>query len=102
MNGGYIMVDCKGLDLTKGETPQTITGLFSDVTTAVRTGKAIVAHNCKWGTLSVTPISCFAIKIGGSWYCTSSTLQIVVAEDDTVTINNMAPAQNQAKKGSSK
>ena len=102
MNGGYIMIDCKGLDLTIGETPQTITGLFSDVTTAVGTGKSIVAHNCKWGTLNVTPISCFAIKIGGSWYCTASTLQIVVAEDDTVTINNMAPAQNAAKKGSGK
>ena len=33
MNGGYIMIDCTGLDLTKGSTEQTITGLYSKVKT---------------------------------------------------------------------
>lgn len=103
MVGGYVMVDCKGLDLTKGETPQTITGLYAEVTKAVKTGKEIIAHNCKWGDLDVTPIPVFAIKIEEDvWYCTSSTLQILVHANNSVTIVNMAPATNNAKKGSSK
>lgn len=30
MNGGYVMIDCIGLDLTKGSTEQTITGLMAE------------------------------------------------------------------------
>ena len=88
--GGYIMVDCTGLDLIKGSTPQTIEGLYQKVQDAMATGKEIVAINCKWGELDVTPISVFAIQIEtDAVYCTSSTLQIVVSDDDTVVINNM-------------
>lgn len=91
--GGYIMVDCAGLDLTLGSTPQTINGLYDRVQEAMESGKEIVAINCKWGTLPVTPISLFAIQIlEDTVYCTSSTLQIVVTDEDSVTINNMAPS----------
>ena len=36
MNGGYIMIDCKGLDLTSRE-EQTISGLYKDMVTAIKT-----------------------------------------------------------------
>lgn len=92
MNGGYIMVNCEGLDLLKGSTPQTITGLYAACQTAMKTGKLICAHNCTWGVLPVTPIPVFLIQINASEViCTSSTLQIIVASNDSVTINNMAP-----------
>lgn len=97
MNGGYIMIDCAGLDLTKGETPQTITGLHERVTEAVRTGKPIFANNCIWGAgKAVTPVQVFAIYFADieTWIVTASTLQIIVPKNDSVTIVNMAPSGN--------
>lgn len=91
MTGGYVMIDCTGLDLTKGTTQQTISGLYNQVESAVATGKELVAVNCIWGAgKPVTPISCFAIRIeANKWYVTASTLQIVVTKNDKVTINNL-------------
>ena len=97
MNGGYVVIDCTGLDLLKGSTPQTVTGLHERVTEAVRTGKPIFANNCIWGTgKPVSPIQVFAIYFSDieTWIVTSSTLQIVVPANDSVTIVNMAPSDN--------
>ena len=89
--GGYILVDCTGLDLTKGSTPQTITGIYEKVQKAMKTGKEIRACNCIWGTgLDVTPISVMAIQIDSTTViCTASTLQIIVTTSDVITINNL-------------
>lgn len=91
-NGGYVMVDCTGLDLIKGQTPQTVDGIYTRVENAVKTGKPIYACGCNWGGRKVSPIQVFVIYFDGVAYCTSSTLQIVIDNEDTVTINNMAPA----------
>lgn len=88
--GAYIGIDCKGLDLTKGSTEQTIAGIYEDVQTAMATGKPIVAYNCIWGTgKPVTPINVFAIQFDGEVIVTASTLQVIVGSNDHVTINNM-------------
>lgn len=94
MNGGYIMLDCKSLDLTKGITEQTISGLYHEVEQAVKTGKPIIAYNCIWG--NGVPMSPIAVMVTTAGYentliCTASTLQIIVTSSDVVTINNMAP-----------
>lgn len=90
MNGGYIMVNCEGLDLTKGTTPQTITGLYAACQAAMKTGKPICAYNCTWGVIPVTPIPVFLVQINETQVIgTSSTLQIIVGNNDSVTINNM-------------
>lgn len=89
-NGGYVMIDCKGMDLTKGSTEQAIAGIYADVQTAMETGKPIVAYNCIWGTgKPVTPINVFAIQFDGQVIVTASTLQVIVGSNDHVTINNM-------------
>lgn len=89
-NGGYVGIDCKGLDLTKGSTEQTIAGIYEDVQTAMETGKPIVAYNCIWGAgKPVTPINVFAIQFDGQVIVTSSTLQVVISSNDHITINNM-------------
>lgn len=89
-NGGYIGIDCKGLDLTKGPTEQTITGIYEDVQNAMATGKPIVAYNCIWGTgKPVTPINVFAIQFDRQVIVTSSTLQVIVGSNDHITISNM-------------
>lgn len=89
MNGGYVMIDCTGLDLTLGETPQTLTGIYARVQEAMRTGKALLACNANWNGAPVTPIYVFAIQFDGVVICTASTLQVNVAANDTITISNM-------------
>ena len=92
--GGYIMVDCTGLDLTKGSTPQTITGLYQKCLKAMATGKQIRACNCIWGEgLDVTPIDVLMLMQGDYAVATASTLQIWVSSSDVVTISNMAPGE---------
>lgn len=89
--GGYVMVDCEGLDLIKGSTPQTINGIYEKVQKAMKTGKEIRACNCTWGTgLDVTPISVMAIQIDATTViCTAATLQVIITSSDVITINNL-------------
>lgn len=92
MNGGFIQIDCTGLDLTKGATSQTVEGLYQRVKIAIGIGKPIMAYNAVWGLVgAVTPILVFAIDWGDYIICTASTLQVIINPDDTVTINNMVP-----------
>lgn len=92
-NGGYFMVNCEGLDLIKGATPQRIIGLYRACKTAMLSGKPIFACGANWDGKYVTPIQTFLIQISDDTIiATSSTLQIVITEGDVVTINNMAPA----------
>lgn len=94
MNGGYVMIDCTGLDLLLGDTPQTIPGLHARIAEAVKTGKALYANNCIWGEgKPVTPVQVFAIYFSDieTYIVTASTLQIIVPKNDSVTIVNMAP-----------
>lgn len=87
---GYIMVDCTGLDLTKGSTPQTITGLYQKCINACNTGKPIYCVNSVWGSDgAVTPIEVFIIQFDGYVIATASTLQVIVTSSDVVTIDNM-------------
>ena len=101
MKNGYVMIDCKGLDLTKGSTPQTVAGLHDRLTEAMKYGKPIIAFNMIWGEgKPVTPVQTFGIDFGDCIICTASTLQIIVTKDaiNNVTINNLAPAANRSAK----
>lgn len=92
--GGYSMVDCSGLDLTKGSTEQTITGLFKKVGKAIKGKRLILAENCNWGGKYMTPISCFALNYSDNLIiATASTLQIHITNEDVVTIVNLAPEE---------
>lgn len=91
MNGGYVLIDCKGMDLTKGSTEQTISGIFARVKEAEKTGKPIHAVNCVWGTNGrVSPINVMTMDASETLViCTASTLQIYVNNTDVVTIVSM-------------
>ena len=95
-NPGYIMINCKGLDLTKGSTPQTITGIYERMQDARTANKETLACHCVWGdTGPVTPISVLLTTPAGEGtiVATSSNLQIWVTSEDVVTIVNVAPAE---------
>ena len=88
MNGGYFMIDCKGLNLL-AESAQTISGLSAQCEKAIKMQKPVFANNVKWGTVPMTPIPVMINKDSGQIVCTSATLQIWVASNDSVTIVNM-------------
>ena len=90
MKGGYINIDCSGLDLTKGSTEQTILGLYQTVKSALQSNKPIFAYNADWGTNGITsPIQIFVVDMGVKLVCTTSTLQINITNQDKVTITNL-------------
>lgn len=94
MNGGYAMIDCTGLDLTKGSTPQTIDGLYDSLQVALEHGKPVIAYNCEWNENGVdrlmSPISVMVVQYSENLIvATASTLQVFVGSDDSVTINNL-------------
>ena len=90
---GYISIDCKGLNLL-AEEAQTISGLYNDIQAAIETGKPMYATNLVWGDVSaISPVQVFSVQWDGYVILTSSTLQVIVTTADSVTINNLAPAQ---------
>lgn len=89
MKGGYINIDCSGLDLTKGSTEQTITGLYQTVKSAFKANKPIFAYNTISGVNGVSPIQVFIVDFGTYFVCNTSTLQIKVTNQDKVTITNL-------------
>lgn len=88
---GYIIIDCKGLDLL-AESAQTISGLYQTIQDAIASGKPLYATNMNWGTVSpISPVQVFTVQFDGYVVCTASTLQVIVTSADSVTINNLAP-----------
>ena len=95
---GYISIDCKGLNLL-AEEAQTISGLYNDIQAAIETGKPMYATNLVWGDVSaISPVQVFSVQWDGYVILTSSTLQVIVTTADSVTINNLAPAQANTRK----
>lgn len=89
MNGGYIMIDCTGLDLIKGQTPQTITGIFNTVKNAMKTNKPMYCVNANWDGAFCSPIQVFAIEFDSYIIVTTSTLQVKITNEDVITITSM-------------
>ena len=92
MNGGYMMIDCKGLNLASSSA-QSIAGCWNMVKDAIAQNKPIVAYNCKYGTAPVSPVTCFG------WYLASdeivivgATLHIHVKDNNTATVLDVVPS----------
>ena len=92
MSGGYVMIDCKGLDLTSRE-EQTISGLYNDMITAIKSGKPLVAYNCVWGSNNdspMTPIPFFAQNWNTTMVVgTASILNITCTSADKVNVTSL-------------
>lgn len=92
MNGGYYMVDLKGLDLTSDST-QTISGLFNEMKKAIASGKPLVAYNAVWGANNdapLTPITFFAQQWSSTLVVgTASILNITCTNEDVVTVTDL-------------
>lgn len=96
VNGGYIMVDCTGIDLNT-DTKQTISGIFNKVATAFKSGKPVYCVNATFNISGTgNTVSPVAVMVNsdenGGYVATASTLQLWIDSDDGVTIVNMAPS----------
>ena len=99
MNGGYIIVDCSGIELNTAE-KQTIAGIRAQIDKAYKANKPVYAYNLTWNSLTATPIQIMLTVEDNNIIGTASTLQLIVDKADGVTINNMAPANRTAAKSS--
>lgn len=86
--GGYQIIDCGGLNLLGGSTPQSITGIYKRVESGLKSNKPIFAGNCKYGDgHPMTPICVMAQQESADTIvCTASILQIWITKEDSVTI----------------
>lgn len=89
MNGGYIMIDCKGMNLL-AQSSQTVTGLHARITEAVKTGKPVIACNCNYGAnIPLSPFAVMVSKDSTTYVCTASIYQFSVTSADAVTVTNL-------------
>lgn len=90
INGGYTMIDCKGLKLTETN-PQNIPGSWKAVQDAIATNKPIVAYNCVYATAPVSPVTCFGWALSATEIViVGATLHIHVKSDNTATVIDVA------------
>ena len=89
-NGGYIMVDCTGLNLAL-DTAQNISGIWDEAVKAMKQNKPIIAHGATYGTAPVSPVTAFG------WYISSTeivivgaTLHVHIKNDNTATVLDVA------------
>lgn len=95
---GYIMIDCKSMNLLAAEA-QTISGLYANCVEAMVSGKPIIAVNCEYGEgVSASPIAVMGIYEDTDIIFTSSILQIVVSSNDSVVIRSLVTPANSTKK----
>lgn len=92
MNGGYVMLDAAGIDLT-AQSAKTVSGMFAKCQEAFDTGKPVFAYNLEWGTDSnkaLSPLPVFLQKWSANLFvATCSILKVNVTNEDSVTIESL-------------
>lgn len=90
MKGGYINVDCTGLDLSSSD-PQTIDGIWDKAVEAMKVNKPIMAYGCDYNGAVMSPVECFG------WYIATdeivivgATLHVHIKDDDSCTVLDVA------------
>lgn len=84
MNGGYVMIDCTGLDL--GD-PGTVPGLYKQTKAAIATGKPIQLYNVVNGEQGFSPVPAFGgVESASSVFLSFTPVTIHISSGDAVTI----------------
>lgn len=92
LNGGYIMFDAEGVDLTSVST-QTKTGMFNKLKKVLEANKPVFAYNVNWGTGSnkyLTPLPVFIQQWSSTLIVlTCSILKVEVTNEDVITVTSL-------------
>lgn len=90
MNGGYILIDATGLNLSSSS-EQEIAGIWDKAVTALKVKKPIVVHGCTYGAALVSPVTCFGWYIGtDEIVIVGATLHVHIKDDDTAVVLDVA------------
>lgn len=89
MKGGYILVDCGGLELNDSST-QSITGLYKRAKAALASGKPAYACNCVMNDGACSPVSVAAWQEDeNTIIATGHVFRVTIESDDDVTVTNL-------------
>lgn len=91
MQGGYCMIDCEGLLLTKA-TNQTVAGIWNQVDSAYKSGKPVWAYNCGYNDGVLSPVPGMLLYEGGRYCFTSSILQVWISDTDVCKVESLLVA----------
>lgn len=84
MNGGYVMIDCTGLDLSN---PGKVNGLYARTKKAIETNKPIQLYWLRNNTQGFTPVPAFGgVESASSVFLSFFPVTIHIDNEDTVTI----------------
>lgn len=87
--GGYILVDCAGLELNDS-TEQEISGLYARAQAALKTGKPCYAVNCLMNDSYCSPVSVAAWQEDeDTIIATGHVFRVAIDSDDGVTVTNL-------------
>ena len=86
MNGGYVMINATGLDLSESD-PQEIAGSWDQAQKALALEKPMVFCGAAYGDAPVSPVPGFGWRISATEIVlVGATLHIHVKNDDTCTV----------------
>ena len=90
MTGGYYMLDGLGIELTGN--PKKYDGAWDAAVEALKSDKPIIGYNTLLSTAPVSPVPVFGWYLSTTRIClVGATLHILIDNDDTVTIQDVAP-----------
>lgn len=88
MNGGYVMFDCRGLDLSSAS-EQKKDGIYADALRAVQLNKPVSAYNCNYDGADFTPVPVACHMAGDTIIASFGTLQVFITTADVCTVQNL-------------
>lgn len=96
MNGGYVMLDATGVDLS-ADAKKTVTGLHAKIKKAIESEKPIVFYGIVNDTAKLAPVFATVEPSSTSYVVTINATTATVDSSDGVTIASLIPAPTNSK-----
>ena len=87
-NGGYVMFDCRGLDLSS-DAEQSKPGIYADALKAIALNKPIYAINCNYGGKPFSPVPVTVHVDSGTVIASTNVLQVFITSVDKATVSSL-------------
>jgi len=87
-NGGYVMFDCCGLDLSS-DAEQSKPGIYADALKAIALNKPIYAINCTYGGKPSSPVPVTVHVDNGTVIASANVLQMSITSADKAKVTNL-------------
>lgn len=88
MNGGYVMFDCQGLDLSSSA-EQKKDGIYADALRALSLNKPVFAHNCNYNGAEFSPVPVMCHMSDTTIIASAGVLQVFITAADVCTVTSL-------------